>query len=88
MESRVTRSLRKERTGLVVSNKMDRTIVVRIERKVKHPRYEKFVKKATKFSAHDEKNNCNIGDKVRIMETRPISKDKCWRLVEIIERAK
>ncbi len=88
MESNVTRSLRKERTGRVVSNKMDKTIVVRIERKVKHPRYGKFVKKATKFSAHDEKNDCNIGDKVRIMETRPISKDKCWRLVEIIERAK
>ncbi len=88
MESKVTRSLRKERTGLVVSNKMDKTIVVRIERKVKHPRYGKFVKKATRFSAHDEKNDCNIGDKVRIMETRPISKDKCWRLIEIIERAK
>ena len=88
MESKVIRSLRKERTGLVVSNKMDKTIVVRIERKVKHPKYGKFVKKATKFSAHDEKNDCNIGDKVRIMETRPISKDKCWRLVEIIERAK
>jgi small subunit ribosomal protein S17 len=67
---------------------MDKTIIVRIERKVKHPKYGKFVKKATKFSAHDEKNDCNIGDKVRIMETRPISKDKCWRLVEIIERAK
>jgi small subunit ribosomal protein S17 len=88
MESNVTRSLRKERTGRVVSNKMDKTIIVRIERKVKHPKYGKFVKKATKFSAHDEKNDCNIGDKVRIMETRPISKDKCWRLVEIIERAK
>jgi len=88
MESKVTRSLRKERIGLVVSNKMEKTIVVRVERKVKHPRYGKFVKKATKFSAHDDKNDCNIGDKVRIMETRPISKDKCWRLVEIIERAK
>jgi len=88
MESKVTRSLRKERTGVVVSDKMDKTIVIRVERKVKHPRYGKFVKKATKFTAHDETNDCNIGDTVRIMETRPISKDKCWRLVEIIERAK
>jgi small subunit ribosomal protein S17 len=83
-----TRNLRKDRIGLVVSNKMDKSIVVRVERKVKHPIYGKFVKKSTKFLAHDEKNDTNIGDKVRIMETRPLSKNKCWRLVEIIERAK
>ena len=82
------RNLRKERTGLVVSNKMEKSIVVLVERKVKHPKYGKFVKKSTKFMAHDEKNECNIGDTVRIMETRPLSKNKCWRLVEIIERAK
>ena len=83
-----TRKLRKERTGLVVSDKMDKSIVVVVERKVKHPMYGKFVKKTTKFTAHDEKNECGIGDTVRIMETRPLSKNKCWRLVEIIERAK
>ncbi|MBR3939512.1 MAG: 30S ribosomal protein S17 [Bacteroidales bacterium] len=82
------RNLRKERIGLVVSNKMEKSIVVLVERKVKHPKYGKFVKKSTKFMAHDEKNECNIGDTVRIMETRPLSKNKCWRLVEIIERAK
>ncbi|MDR0972183.1 MAG: 30S ribosomal protein S17 [Bacteroidales bacterium] len=82
------RNLRKERIGLVVSNKMDKTIRVLVERKVKHSKYEKFVKKSTKFMAHDEKNECNEGDTVRIMETRPLSKNKCWRLVEIIERAK
>jgi small subunit ribosomal protein S17 len=82
------RNLRKERTGLVVSNKMDKSIVVQIERRFKHPIYGKFVKKSKKFIAHDEKNECNIGDTVRIMETRPISKNKNWRLVEIIERAK
>ena len=82
------RNLRKERIGVVVSNKMDKSIVVMVERKVKHPKYGKFVKKSTKFMAHDEKNECNIGDTVRIMETRPLSKNKCWRLVEIIERAK
>ncbi|MBO4740181.1 MAG: 30S ribosomal protein S17 [Bacteroidales bacterium] len=82
------RNLRKERIGTVVSNKMDKSIVVLVERKVKHPKYGKFVKKSTKFMAHDEKNECNIGDSVRIMETRPLSKNKCWRLVEIIERAK
>ncbi|MBR4198044.1 MAG: 30S ribosomal protein S17 [Bacteroidales bacterium] len=82
------RNLRKERLGTVVSNKMDKSIVVLVERKVKHPKYGKFVKKSTKFMAHDEKNECNIGDFVRIMETRPLSKNKCWRLVEIIERAK
>ena len=82
------RSLRKEKTGLVVSNKMDKSISVVIERKVKHPKYGKFIKKSSKFLAHDEKNECNEGDTVKIMETRPMSKSKCWRLVEIIERAK
>ena len=82
------RNLRKERIGVVVSNKMQKTITVLVERKTKHPIYGKFVKKSTKFKAHDEENTCNIGDTVRIMETRPVSKDKCWRLVEIIERAK
>jgi small subunit ribosomal protein S17 len=84
----MNRNLRKERTGVVVSNKMDKSIVVQITRKVKHPVYGKIVKKSSKFMAHDEKNDCNIGDTVRIMETKPLSKDKCWRLVEIIERAK
>lgn len=82
------RNLRKERIGLVVSNKMDKSIVISVERKVKHPIYGKFVKASTKFMAHDDKNDCNIGDTVKIMETRPMSKNKCWRLVEIIERAK
>ena len=82
------RNLRKERIGVVVSNKMDKSIVVLVERKVKHPKYGKFVKKSTKFMAHDNENECTIGDTVRIMETRPLSKNKCWRLVEIIERAK
>ncbi len=82
------RNLRKERTGLVVSNKMDKSIVVSIERRFKHAIYGKFIKKTNKFMAHDEKNECNIGDTVRIMETRPLSKNKNWRLVEIIERAK
>ncbi len=82
------RNLRKERTGIVVSNKMDKSIVVQIERRFKHPVYGKYVKKSNKFVAHDEKNDCNIGDTVRIMETRPLSKNKNWRLIEIIERAK
>ncbi|AMQ00474.1 30S ribosomal protein S17 [Pedobacter cryoconitis] len=82
------RQLRKTRTGLVVSNKMDKSVVVAVERKVKHPIYGKFVKKTTKFMAHDEKNDCGIGDTVLIMETRPLSKNKNWRLVEILERAK
>ena len=82
------RNLRKERIGVVVSNKMDKSIVVEIERREKHPIYGKFIKKTNRFMAHDEKNECNIGDTVRIMETRPMSKRKCWRLVEIIERAK
>lgn len=82
------RNLRKERTGVVTSNKMDKSIVVAVERKVKHPKYGKFVKKTTKFVAHDEKNDCNPGDTVKIMETRPLSKSKNWRLVDIVERAK
>ena len=82
------RNLRKERVGLVVSNKMDRSIVVEIEIKKKHPIYGKFVKQTNKFMAHDDANDCNIGDTVKIMETRPLSKNKRWRLVEIIERAK
>lgn len=82
------RNLRKERIGLVVSNKMDKTIIVEVSRKVKHPIYGKFVKKRSKFVAHDEKNECNMGDTVQIMETRPLSKRKNWRLVNIIERAK
>ena len=82
------RNLRKERVGVVVSNKMDKTIVVAVEIKEKHPIYGKFIKKTSRFMAHDEKNDCNIGDTVRIMETRPLSKRKHWRLVEIIERAK
>ena len=82
------RNLRKTRTGVVTSNKMDKTITVAVERKVKHPIYGKFVKKTTKFHAHDEKNECSIGDVVRIMESRPLSKTKRWRLVEIVEKAK
>ncbi len=82
------RNLRKERIGVVVSNKMQKSIVVEIERREKHPIYGKFIKKTNRFMAHDEKGECNIGDTVRIMETRPLSKRKCWRLVEIIERAK
>lgn len=82
------RNLRKERTGVVVSNKMEKSIIVQIERKFKHPMYGKFIKKTNKFVAHDEKNDCNIGDTVRIMETRPLSKNKNWRLIEIIDRAK
>lgn len=82
------RNLRKERIGVVSSSKMDKSIVVSVERRVKHPIYGKFVKKTKKFVAHDEENACNAGDTVRIMETRPLSKRKCWRLVEILERAK
>lgn len=82
------RNLRKERTGIVQSNKMDKSIVVAVEHKVKHAKYGKFVKTTTRFVAHDETNDCNIGDTVRIMETRPLSKNKNWRLVEIVERAK
>lgn len=83
-----TRNLRKEKVGVVVSDKMEKSIVVVVERRVKHPKYGKFLKKSSKFMAHDEKNESHTGDMVRIAETRPLSKDKCWRLVEIIERAK
>ena len=84
----VVRKARKERVGKVTSNKMDKSISVMVERRIKHPLYGKFVKKSNSFMAHDEKNECNIGDRVKVMETRPLSKTKCWRLVEIIERAK
>ncbi|PKQ68316.1 MULTISPECIES: 30S ribosomal protein S17 [Raineya] len=87
-QTAVERNARKEKVGKVVSNKMQKSIVVAVERRVKHPIYGKFMKKTTKFMAHDEKNECNIGDVVRIMETRPLSKRKRWRLVEIIEKAK
>ena len=82
------RNLRKTRTGKVVSNKMDKTIVVAVENNVKHPIIGKIVKRTYKLKAHDENNTCNIGDTVKVMETRPLSKDKRWRLVEVIERAK
>ncbi|MCH9660300.1 MAG: 30S ribosomal protein S17 [Bacteroidetes bacterium] len=84
----IKRNLRKERIGVVTSNKMEKSIVVSEVKKVKHPMYGKFVLKTKKYVAHDEKNDCNEGDTVKIMETRPMSKTKCWRLVEIIERAK
>ena len=82
------RNLRKERIGTVVSNKMEKSIVVAVRRKVKHPIYGKFVNKTTRFVAHDQKNECSEGDRVRIMETRPLSKTKRWRLVEIVEKVK
>ncbi|MEO9804412.1 MAG: 30S ribosomal protein S17 [Reichenbachiella sp.] len=82
------RNLRKERIGKVVSDKMSKTITVEVSRKVKHPMYGKFMSKTKKFAAHDENNDCGVGDTVKIMETRPLSKNKRWRLVEIIERAK
>ncbi len=82
------RNLRKTRTGKVVSNKMDKTIVVAVENNVKHPLYNKIIKRTYKLKAHDENNDCNIGDTVRVMETKPLSKDKRWRLVEIVDRAK
>jgi len=82
------RNLRKERIGIVTSNKMDKSIVVSEVKRVKHPMYGKFVLKTKKYVVHDDLNDCNIGDTVKIMETRPMSKSKCWRLVEIIERAK
>ena len=88
MIASMERNLRKERIGQVVSNKMQKSITVTVLRKVKHPIYGKFIRKTTKFTAHDENNECGIGDTVRIMETRPLSKSKRWRLVEIIERAK
>ena len=82
------RNNRKVREGIVVSDKMDKSIVIKVERKMKHPIYGKFLKRSTKFMAHDEKNECGIGDRVGIMETRPLSKNKCWRLIEIVEKAK
>lgn len=82
------RALRKTRTGKVVSDKMDKTIVVAIETSVKHPLYKKIVKRTYKLKAHDENNECSVGDKVKVMETRPLSKDKRWRLVEIVEKAR
>jgi small subunit ribosomal protein S17 len=84
----VERNLRKTRIGVVKSNKMAKTITVSVERKVKHPIYGKFVKKTTSFHAHDEKNECTVGDVVKIMESRPLSKSKRWRLVEVVEKAK
>ncbi len=84
----VVRKLRKTKTGTVVSTKMDKTISVKVERRLMHPLYGKFVKRSKKFFAHDEENTCNMGDLVRIMETRPLSKMKRWRLVEVVERAK
>jgi len=85
---KIVRNLRKEKIGVVVSTKMNKSIVVLVERMMKHPKYGKFVKKTSRFMAHDENNDCKEGDVVRISETRPLSKNKCWRLVEIIERAK
>lgn len=82
------RNLRKERVGIVTSDKMDKTVVVAISERVKHPLYKKIVSRTKKFKAHDEHNECGIGDKVLIAETRPLSKDKCWRVVEILEKAK
>jgi small subunit ribosomal protein S17 len=87
-QTALVRGRRKTRTGLVTSNKMDKSITIAVERKERHPLYGKYMKKTTKFMAHDEKNECNIGDTVKIMETRPLSKNKCWRLVEIVEKAK
>ena len=88
MTTTVERNLRKTRIGVVSSNKMEKTITVAVERKVKHPIYGKFLNKTTRFHAHDEKNECTVGDVVKIMETRPLSKTKRWRLVEVIEKAK
>ena len=84
----LNRALRKERTGVVISNKMDKSIVVAVERKVKHPKYGKYIKKTTRFMAHDEKNECGVGDLVTISETRPLSKNKNWRLKAVVEKAK
>ena len=87
-QSTLDRNLRKTRTGVVSSNKMEKTITVKVERKIKHPLYGKFLKKTSSFHAHDEKNECSIGDTVRIMESRPMSKTKRWRLVEVVEKVK
>lgn len=86
--NKVERNLRKTRVGIVVSNKMDKTIVVSIAEKVRHPLYKKTINRTKKLKAHDEENLCQIGDKVLVAETRPLSKDKCWRLVEIVEKVK
>ncbi len=88
IKNTTARNLRKTRTGVVSSNKMDKTITVKVERKIKHPIYGKFLKKTTSYHAHDEKNECSIGDIVKIMETRPMSKTKRWRLVEVVEKVK
>lgn len=87
-ESAAERNARKEKVGIVVSDKMEKTIVIAVQRRIKHPIYGKYIKKTTKFAAHDEKNDAHVGDTVRVAETRPLSKRKRWRLVEIIERAK
>lgn len=87
-QTAVTRNRRKVREGVVISDKMDKTVVVRVSTLVEHPLYKRIIKRSSKFKAHDENNDCRIGDKVRIMETRPLSKDKCWRVVEITEKAK
>ena len=84
----IQRNLRKSRVGVVVSDKMQKTIVVKVEEMIKHKLYKKYISRRSKFKAHDENNECKIGDKVEIMETRPLSKDKCWRLVKILERCK
>jgi len=86
--NKIERNLRKTRIGVVSSNKMDKTVTVKVERKIKHPLYGKFLKKTTSFHAHDEKNECSIGDIVKIMECRPLSKTKRWRLVEVVEKVK
>jgi small subunit ribosomal protein S17 len=86
--NQIERKRRKERIGIVTSNKMEKSIVVTVERRMKHPLYGKFVKRSSKFMAHDEEQTCQIGDRVRIVETRPLSKNKCWRLAEVLERAK
>lgn len=88
MDENQVRTQRKTREGVVISDKMEKTVVVKVERLVMHPLYRRIMKRSTKFKAHDETFACRVGDKVRIMETRPISKDKCWRVVEVIERAK
>jgi len=87
-EAKAARSHRKERVGTVVSNKMEKTIVLSIVDRIAHPKYGKIQQRTLKLKAHDEKNECSVGDKVRVMETRPLSKDKCWRVVEIMEKAK
>ena len=88
LNTSVQRNLRKSRVGIVVSDKMQKTIVVKVEEMIKHKLYKKYISRRSKFKAHDENNECKIGDKVEIMETRPLSKDKCWRLVKILERCK